>query len=70
MTTKEKLELIEGVLHLKPNTLTEDVELNTLQEWDSLTILNLQVKLTAIRPDLQFDLLYSCNTVGEICKLI
>ena len=70
MTTKEKLELIERVLRLNPNTLAEDTELNTLQEWDSLTILNLQIELTAIKPDMQFDDLYMCNTVGEICKMI
>ena len=70
MTTKEKLVLIEEVLRLKPNTLTEDMELNAIREWDSLTILNLQVRLTAINPDLQFNDLFGCDTVGEICELI
>ena len=70
MTTKEKMELIEGVLRLKPDTLTEDTELNTLRAWDSLTILSLQIRLTAINPDLQFNDLFGCDTVGEICELI
>jgi acyl carrier protein len=69
MTNKEKLELIEKILETEPNTLSEETELNTLQSWDSLTILNLQIELTAIRPDLQFDSLYTCNTVGDICKM-
>ena len=70
MTTNEKMELIERVLRLEPNTLTETTKLNTLQEWDSLNILTLQVEFTAIQPDMQFDTLYTCNTVGEVCMLI
>ena len=70
MTTQEKLELIEEVLRLKPGSLTEATELNTLRAWDSLTILGLQVRLSAIKPDLQFDDLVGCDTTGEICELI
>jgi len=70
MTTTEKLELIEEVLRVKPNSLTEDTELNTVREWDSLTILSLQVRLSAINPDLKFDDLFECDTVGEICEMI
>ena len=69
MTDKEKLALIEKILEIEHNTLSEETELSALQAWDSLTILNLQIELTAIRPDLQFDSLYACNTVGDICKM-
>ena len=69
MTIEEKLQLIERILRTEPNTLKEETELSTLQTWDSLTILNLQIELTAIRPDLQFDSLYQCNTVGEVCEM-
>jgi acyl carrier protein len=69
MTNKEKLKLIEKILEVEYNTLTEETELNALQAWDSLAILNLQIELTAIRPDLQFDSLYACNTVGDICEM-
>ena len=69
MTDKEKLALIEKILEVEHNTLSEETELSTLQAWDSLTILNLQIELTAIRPDLQFDSLYACNTIGDICKM-
>ena len=69
MTDKEKLALIEKILEIKHNTLSIETELSALQAWDSLTILNLQIELTAIRPDLQFDSLYACNTVGDICKM-
>ena len=69
MSTEEKLKFIEEVLRLKPASLTEGTELNTLKTWDSLTILGLQVKLTALNPDVQFDRLYQCDTAGEICAL-
>ena len=70
MTTQEKLALIEKVLRVKANTLKEDTHLSTVPAWDSLSILNLQIEFTAIRPDLQFDNLYNCMTVGEICQMI
>ena len=69
MTTKEKLALIEEVLRLKADTLTEETELSTLRAWDSLTILGLQIRLTSINAELQFNDLFGCDTVGEICGL-
>jgi len=70
MTTNEKLALIARVLQCKPASLTEDTALDTLPAWDSLAILNLQIELTAIRPDVQFDNLYRCKTAGEICAML
>lgn len=70
MTTEEKLQLIERVLQVEPDTLTEDTALDSIPQWDSLSILNLQIELTAIRPDLSFDNLRECRTVGEICGVI
>jgi aryl carrier-like protein len=70
MTTHEKLELIEKVLQTKPDTLNEGMRLNSLPMWDSLTMLSLQVEFTAVKPDVQFDQLSRCDTVGDLCKLI
>ena len=70
MTTEEKIGLIERVLGVEPGSLTEDTGLETVAEWDSLSILNLQVELTALMPDVQFDNLYNCMTVAEICQMI
>ena len=70
MTIPEKLALIEKVLNVKPGSLTVETDLHHVPSWDSLTILNLQVELTAIAPDLQFDNLYNCMSVGEICDII
>ena len=69
MTTQEKIALIEKTLGLSSGTLAEDTALDTVPAWDSLAILNLQVELTAIRPDVQFDNLYNCNTVAEVCQM-
>ena len=70
MNTKEKLELIERILQVSPNTITEDTKLSNVPAWDSLTILSLQIELTALKPDVQFDNLYICETVGDICRMI
>ena len=65
MTTEVKLQLIEQVLQTEPDTLTEDTSLDSLPQWDSLSILKVQIELTALRPDL-----FGCRTVGEICRLV
>ena len=70
MNIDEKLQIIEKVLEAEPNTLTENTPLDSLQNWNSLTILNLQIELTVIRPDLSFDNLHECKTAGEICGMI
>ena len=62
--------MIERVLQVEPDTLTEGTALDTIPQWDSLSILNLQIELTAIRSDLSFDNLHECGTVGEICGLV
>jgi len=70
MTTHEKLKLVEKVLRTKPDTLTEETRLETLSMWDSLTMLSLQIEFSAIRSDIQFDQLYMCSTVGDLCNML
>jgi len=70
MSTHEKLKLIEKVLRTKPDTLTEETRLETLSMWDSLTMLSLQIEFSAIRSDIQFDQLYMCSTVGDLCNML
>lgn len=67
---EEKLQLIEQVLCIEPNTLSENTLLEHVPQWDSLSILNLQIELTALCPDISFDDLRLCKTVGEICGMI
>ena len=70
MTFEEKLQLIEHVLKVELNTLTESTKLADVAEWDSLNILNLLIEFSVLRPDLLFDHLYTCKTVGELCEMI
>jgi len=70
MTTEEKIKLIEKTLNEKANSLKEDTKLSDLKSWDSLNILNLQIELSVLNPELQFDDLYPCETVGDICALV
>lgn len=39
MTNKEKLNLLEELLEIEKDTLTEDTELNNLSQWDSLAVI-------------------------------
>ena len=70
MTIDEKLQMIEQVLGVEHNTLITGSQLGDIPQWDSLNILNLQIELTAIRPDISFDDLRECSTVGDICTMI
>ena len=70
MTTEEKIRLIEKILRESPNSLTGDTKLTSVGSWDSLNILNLQIELSAINPGIQFDNLYSCDTVRDICNMV
>jgi acyl carrier protein len=39
MTSKEKLSLLEELLDIGKDTLSEDTELKNLSEWDSLAVI-------------------------------
>jgi acyl carrier protein len=39
MTSKEKLNLLEELLDIGKDTLSEDTELKNLSEWDSLAVI-------------------------------
>lgn len=41
MTINEKLELLEEALDVRPGTLSEDTELETLGEWDSMAAISI-----------------------------
>ena len=70
MTLDEKLEFVEKVLHAPEYSLQEDTPLNTLESWESLNILNLEMELIARGITVEQDELMKCSTVGEICSLI
>jgi len=70
MTTDEKLEFIEKILHAPEYSLQEDTLLNSLDGWESLNILNLEMELIARGIPVEQSELMKCSTVGELCSLI
>lgn len=69
MTKAELLNLMERVLQIEPGTLHEGLRLDDIPQWDSLSILNLQIELTVSHPDTDFDALRACKTVGDVYRL-
>ena len=70
MELDEKLEFIEKVLHAPEFSLEEETLLNTLDGWESLNILNLEMELIARGITVEQEKLMKCSTVGELCALI
>lgn len=69
MSIDEKLEFIEKILHEPKFSLQEATELNSLNGWESLNIVNLEMELIAKGVSINEEQLKSCKTVGEICRL-
>lgn len=69
MAIDEKLEFIEKILHEPKFSLQEATELNSLNGWESLNIVNLEMELIAKGVSIDEEQLKSCKTVGEICRL-
>ena len=69
MSIDEKLEFIEKILHEPKFSLQEATELNSLNGWESLNIVNLEMELKKKKKSIDEAQLKSCKTVGEICRL-
>lgn len=69
MSIDEKLEFMEKILHEPKFSLQEATELNSLNGWESLNIVNLEMELIAKGVSINEEQLKSCKTVGEICRL-
>lgn len=69
MTVDEKIELIENVIHEPAYSLQEDTLLNSLEGWESLNILNLQMELVTRGLVVDEEELANCITVGDVCSL-
>ena len=69
MSIDEKLEFIEKILHEPKFSLQEATELNSLNGWESLNIVNLEMELIAKGVSIDEAQLKSWKTVGEICRL-
>lgn len=69
MSNDEKIELIERVIHSPHYSLQEDTVLSTLEGWELLNILNLQMELATRGSIVSEDMLRGCNTVGDLILL-
>ncbi len=70
MSLDEKLEFVEKVLHEPQFSLQEDSKLKSLNGWESLNIVNLEMELLAKGISVDATQLRECKTVGEICELL
>ena len=52
MTTAEKLNILEDLLDIEKDTLTEDTELNQISEWDSIAVISIIAMFDSVWEDL------------------
>lgn len=71
MDVKKKLNKLEDLLEIDQNTLTEDTELASLEEWDSVAILSLIVMLEDdFDKQVKGTVIKDCRTVSDILQLM
>ena len=70
MENSEKLDLLEEILRLPNGSLTEEMYLEDVDGWDSLTITNLQMEFAMRGKEIPFDELRQFERVSELCRLI
>ena len=71
MTTKEKLELLADMLEVETDEISEETDLEDLEEWDSLNALSFIVLVDEnFGKTLTADLINSSKTVGDLLKLM
>ena len=71
MKMKEKIEFLEEIMDLDEETLTQDMDLDDLDEWDSLSVLSLTVEMKKrYGMDLTTEIVKKFKTVADICNYI
>lgn len=71
MTLKEKIEFLEEVMDLDEEVLTQDTDLDDVEEWDSLSVLSLTVELKKrYGINLTTETVKKFKTVADICNYI
>ena len=71
MTLNEKIEFLEEIMDLDEETLTHDMDLDDLDEWDSLSVLSLTVEMKKrYGMDLTTEIVKKFKTVADICNYI
>lgn len=71
MTLQEKIQFIEDVMEVDEGTLTTDTILEDVEEWDSLSILVLTMKMKKrYNIIITTDMIKALKTVDDICQYI
>lgn len=71
MTDKDKIELIEEVLDVDPGSLTPEMELDSIDEWGSLTKLSLVVMIDdECGKTINHDVIKTLKTVQDIMDIM
>ncbi len=71
MTINEKLELLEEVMDLESGDLNETMDLNDIEEWDSLSVLTLISEMKKrFNISLPTQQIKGFKTVADICAVI
>ncbi len=71
MTINEKLELLEEVMDLESGDLDETMDLNDIEEWDSLSVLTLISEMKKkFNISLSTQQIRDFKTVADICAVI
>ena len=71
MTIQEKIEMLEEVMDVEEGELSEEMVLNEIEEWDSLSTLSLTVEMKKrFGMNLTEEQIKNFHTVGDICNYI
>lgn len=71
MSIEEKLAFLEDMMELDAGELTEDMELDGIEEWDSLTKLSLMAACKKMNTkELSVEQIRKFKTVKDICDFL
>lgn len=71
MELQEKLELLEEIMELDKGELSVDMELDNLEEWDSLSKLALMAEVRKLMgKTISVDEIKAFNTIQDVCDYL
>lgn len=71
MTVQEKIELIEEIMDVEEGSLSEQMQLADIDEWDSLSTLSLTIEMKQrYQINLTTEMIKELKTVKDICDII
>ncbi|MDY3908555.1 MAG: phosphopantetheine-binding protein [Eubacterium sp.] len=71
MELQEKLDLLEEIMELDKGELSVDMELDNLEEWDSLSKLALMAEVRKLMgKTISVDEIKAFNTIQDVCDYL